>query len=887
MVRFDQPCRRVSGALEYFSEHMQKGDYLTEHGRVSMTWCGHAAEKLGLSGVVDPIHFERLCNGQNPFTREKLGPRNKAVNRRVCYFGQISAPKDVSIAYLVGGDQRIKDWWEESVQETLAEIEAVVAARVRKGGADADRVTGNMVVAVVTHDASRSLDPQLHTHVCVMNVTYDATENQWKGIQPSGFYQHQGYLREVSYNKLAKRMLEAGYEIEKARQIGFTIKGFPPELRETFSKRRRQIVSVAERTGWLSQDQLQSVASRTRLAKQHKNVSELLPLWQEEGGSALETVQAVIAQADGTLKPQIQLMNEEAMDSAQAHLFERHSVVDERVLLREALIAGRGSVELESLRREMSRRVETGSLVSARNKIGSKENLQMESGLCQWAARGKDQFGPFGFASSLDSTLSAEQKKAVEQVLRCRDRIVVLQGDAGTGKTTSLRSVVRSIEAAGQSVFACAPSSGATEVLRNELTPDADTLQQLLQNSALQSRIRGKVILVDEAGLVSVRQMYELGVLAQQNNSRLILVGDIKQHASVEAGDSLRALQKYGQVEVARLAEIHRQHDPEYRKAVSLLAHGKAVQAFQQFDRMGAVKELDQLGKVFTEAAKDYVASLQSGKSCLAISPVWSEIHQFTHEVRGQLKAAELLGASETVVTTVNSLQFTAAEKKDIRNYQMGDRITFHRYVKNFQKLECVAVVGRTMDSLLVETESGQRLPFSPSPTNGFDVGLARPLPVASGEKLLMRSNYKPGKIQNGEIVEVASVGADGSLQLKDGRLLPSHFRQFTYGYASTSHAAQGKTVDHGILMMSEEGIAAGNLKQAYVSNSRFRESQTIYTHDKKAACEAMATPADRLLTLELDVSHPEVQHLHAIADAWEAEQRQMLGAAIKPSTGT
>ena len=71
MVRFDQPCRRVSGALEYFSEHMQKGDYLTEHGHVLMTWEGKAAMQLGLGGTVNPLHFERLCNGQDPFTGGK------------------------------------------------------------------------------------------------------------------------------------------------------------------------------------------------------------------------------------------------------------------------------------------------------------------------------------------------------------------------------------------------------------------------------------------------------------------------------------------------------------------------------------------------------------------------------------------------------------------------------------------------------------------------------------------------------------------------------------------------------------------------------------------------------------------------------------------------
>ena len=67
-----------------------------------------------------------------------------------------------------------------------------------------------------------------------------------------------------------------------------------------------------------------------------------------------------------------------------------------------------------------------------------------------------------------------------------------------------------------------------------------------------------------------------------------------------------------------------------------------------------------------------------------------------------------------------------------------------------------------------------------------------------------------------------------------------------------TSHSAQGKTVDRGILLMADAGITGGNLKQAYVSNSRFRESQMIYTSDREAARDAMMRPADRKLALEM-----------------------------------
>jgi conjugative relaxase-like TrwC/TraI family protein len=173
----------VTHALNYFKMHMAGDDYLTEHGQAEMVWCGHDAVRLGLHGIVQKDDFRKLCEGRHPVTGETLSVRDSGPVRRVCYFGQIAPPKDMSIAYLVGADERIASWWKEAVNDTVKEIEAITATRVRKGGIDdEDRYTGSMVAAVVTHEASRALDPQLHTHVCVMNTTYDEVEQQWKAV---------------------------------------------------------------------------------------------------------------------------------------------------------------------------------------------------------------------------------------------------------------------------------------------------------------------------------------------------------------------------------------------------------------------------------------------------------------------------------------------------------------------------------------------------------------------------------------------------------------------------------------------------------------------------------------------------------------------------------
>lgn len=161
-------------------------------------------------------------------------------------------------------------------------------------------------------------------------------------------------------------------------------------------------------------------------------------------------------------------------------------------------------------------------------------------------------------------------------------------------------------------------------------------------------------------------------------------------------------------------------------------------------------------------------------------------------------------------------------------------------------------VIERQKDNLLVERASGERAVFNPAAKSLFDVGYAEKVGVAVGEKLLIRANLPESKLMNGEIVQVKEHRPDGSLALNDGRTIPATFKQFAYGYANTSHAAQGKTVDRGILIMGEKAIQAGDLRQGYVSNSRFEHSQAIYTTNLPAAKEAMATEKDRKLALDL-----------------------------------
>jgi conjugative relaxase-like TrwC/TraI family protein len=161
----------LKNAQEYFEEHLYVGDYYDQGQRVAGEWIGLGAERLGLAGKVRAEDFLRLCENQHSVTGEKLTPElnttriqngEKVADRRVFYGFTFSPPKSVSIAGLIGEDGRILEAHAHAVKLALRKFEAFEATRIRKNGAQNDRMTANFGAALFTHDISRVIDSYLH-----------------------------------------------------------------------------------------------------------------------------------------------------------------------------------------------------------------------------------------------------------------------------------------------------------------------------------------------------------------------------------------------------------------------------------------------------------------------------------------------------------------------------------------------------------------------------------------------------------------------------------------------------------------------------------------------------------------------------------------------------
>jgi conjugative relaxase-like TrwC/TraI family protein len=841
--------KNLADAESYFDEHLAQNDYYAAGEIRPGQWIGTGAERLVLSGQVTREQFHALCENRNPHDNDRLTQRQqKEDKRRVFYDFTCSAPKSVSVLAVTLNDERLVAAHEEAERMAFRELETFAATRVRKAGNQRDRMTGNLVAAAFLHDSSRELDPLLHTHCTVFNATFDEKEHCWKALQARPMYDAIRYATAVYRNELARRVQEIGYQIGPAKH-GFEIKGVSDEVLQRFSKRSQQrdkvVQEMEQKLGRkLTNNEIAHAVHQSR-AKKIKGIStaevrekQLAQLSPDER----QVLQSICASATGRPSALTPADENQVLTHAVSHVFERKSVVPEHELLGVALSQRPGEVDLPALKAAVK---QSPNLVRTEYGFSTKEILATELDLIQTVNAGCDSVAPLHPGYQPADWLSEDQQRAIYHVLRTSDRITGIRGLAGTGKTTALRELVVACKEARVEPLFCAPTAAATDVLRKEEF-EAVTLQSLLQSKPILSK--RNLIVLDEAGAVGIDDMKRLFDLAK--DCRVLLCGDTGQHASVARGDALRILEKHSKFQSGQLTRIRRQRRAEYRKAVELAAQKRTVEAFAQLERMGAVTELSG-DNLHSEAAKSYLKALAANKSALLVVPTWNEIEAVTEKVRAALKMSGRLAGEDKEFQVFDSLSWTEAQKRDARQYRPGMALRFHLAAHSFDKNESVAVVAIANDSLKVQRADGSEDVFPLGAGRAcFDVGEKRKLKVAAGDKLLLQSNWQK-RFVNGELVEVRAIQGD-ALVLADGRVIPENYRTFTHGYAVTSHAAQGKTVDEVLVVASSRSLPAVHQEQFYVSISRGRDICRVFTDDAELLRSHVTRSSARLAAVEV-----------------------------------
>jgi conjugative relaxase-like TrwC/TraI family protein len=840
-------------------------------------WQGRLAEQWGLQGEVGSEDFARLTEGQHPITEAQLvrhqvsrtyegknGKEVTSVEHRAGWDATFSAPKSVSLTALVGGDDRVREAHRESVRVALGELERYTQARI--GNVHAPETTGKFVAATFEHDTARPVEgyaaPQLHTHAVIFNVT-ERDNGQTRSVQSHELYASQHYATSIYRAELASRLQGLGYEIESGKYGQPEIKGYTKEYLEASSPRREQIKDHLRSQGLDGAGAAQVAAHYTRDRKELLSPEEVLQQHRALAAKYGHQAEHIVAQA----REHGQRQNHEPEKAAQRavtyardHLFERSAVEDRRSILESALNRGMGETTYSQVRQEFDRRLHAGEFrqaqVSVRGpQITTAAMLRMEREtinlMHEGNRRGFDDpmlVGPSIRIATEDRhpELNPAQREVVDAVFLSREKIVGLDGIAGGGKTTTLAVVREGAEAAGYAVEGFAPTSRAAQKL-GEAGIKTSTLQMHLAQRQRPDTGERSLYVVDESSLASTKQMHEL-LTRLHLNDRVLLVGDTRQHESIEAGRIFAQLQDAG-MKTVKLDEIVRQKDPELKGVVEQLARGQVGEAIAGLERHGRVHEVKDSAERVAAIAKEYA---KSPENTLAVSPDNRSRTELNQAIRAELQGRGVVGKEEYRVRVLLPRQnLTGADRMWAARYEVGDVLRYSRASKETGigkgEYAQVSAVDASSNRLTVERTDGSERTYDPRRQQGVSVYREEDRAFSVGDRVQLTAPAHELHVANRELGTVMSIGVERQIGLKmdDGRQIEidaNKHPHLDHGYAVTSHSSQGQTAER-VLVHVDTELGAKDLlnnRMAYVSVSRGAHDAQIFTNDREKLPQAL-----------------------------------------------
>ena len=893
MLTISKPLSAGQAAAYHASEFTSaEQSYYTQGNQIRGEWQGKLAAEWGLTGEVSAESFSRLAAGKHPETAEQLvrhqqareyvndaGETVKTMEHRAGWDATFSAPKSVSLTALVGGDKRVREAHRESVRVAVDEIERYTQARI--GGNAPAETTGKWAAAKFEHDSSRPVEgysaPQLHTHVVFFNVTV-TEDGKAHAVQPQEVYRSQQYGTAVYQSELAMRLQKLGYEIEQGKNGAPEIRGYTKEYLEASSPRSQQIREHMAEQGVDGAGAAQIAAHRTRDAKKALSQEETLKRHREMAEAfgnqparvtqaAKEKMHAVgQEQNDARLRPA-----QSAVTFARDRNLEREAVVDERALMRDALKRSMGQATFTEVREHFEERIARGDFLEAPSKGPARafttgEMIGLERENIERMQAGQGKYGPLVAQQVHFEHLHEGQRQAVETILASRDQITGLQGVAGAGKTTSLAAIREAAEKEGYRVEGFAPTSRAAHQLEEAGIPSA-TLQHHLAKGEQAHNGARHLYFVDESSLTSTKQMHEFFERLQEED-RVVLVGDVRQHQAVDAGRPYEQLQQAGML-TARLEEIVRQKDPALKETVEQLAHGQVREAIGNLERQGRVHEIADAGERMRAIASEYAAE---PAGTLVISPDNKSRMALNRLIHGELQERGQVEEREHRVNVLVPRQdMTGADRQWAAQYEPGDVV---RYAKGSRSMgispgayATVEGFDRERNLLTVERGGGEKLTYDPRRLQGVTVYRESEREFAEGDRVQFTAPDKERHIANRELGTIESIDESGNMQIKldsgrEARLAAGEHPHLDYGYAVTSHSSQGATADRVLINVDSEqaGEQLVNSRLAYVAVSRARYDAQIYTNDAGNLGNALSREVSHAAAIGAD-SGPAAEH--------------------------
>lgn len=829
-------------ALETY--HSKDNYYSQGDGLENSQWQGQFSEHQNLTGSITAEQWQQACHGQDS---NGQALRRQQKNSRAGWDITLSASKSASIKGLVDQDPRVLEAHRQAVNQTVNYIEDhCIFAQVKQQGKVISEQTKQGQFALFEHDDNRNQEPQLHTHVVVLNQTLCA-DGKSRTLDSRELFNQKKTIGAYYDHTFAHQLQKQGFEIDWTSEHTFEIQGYELEQLESFSSRRQDIRTYLEQQNILieqaTEHQKQIACLDSRIAKVHKLTPADHERQRENWRKTCTELNIIHPQPHQELEQShkqtahpgsIQRVIDDAIESVTA----QQVAVSRPKLLQDCLRHAQAFYSPSEIEQVLDQSQDLISTVDGR--LTTHRTIHREQMILNTANEGRDSQAALITleqvrAISEAKNLNTGQTNGLLHLGTSTDLITLFQGNAGVGKTYTLSAFREALDKTDQSKLrGLAPSAAAAEVLEQEIGMESGTVDHYLLMPKEQLQ-REETLVIDEAGMLSTQQMVALIEKAKDLNGRLILVGDTKQLNAVQAGAPFRLLQEHSQLQTVTIDENLRQVTPQLKKAVDLAAEQQTQAALELLDSHDCVQEIPILKTRNHGVAQRYLSRPHERQvQTLIICDTNQDRRDITHQIRSAYIDRQTLGTEAQNIEMLHPKQLDKQAISQAYHYEVGDVVRFRYSTKRFHEpyYRVIEVKG---NQLQLQDRFGEIKDCSLDKYKDREVFSTQELELRVGDRLRFTRNHREWGQINGQLLTIDSFSPDGTISIntrgKVETLTPDQLVHVDYAYCRTVHAAQGWTAQEAIW-------APGNnpgKEQTYVALSRAKTELEIVTVDRQA----------------------------------------------------
>ncbi|MEW6740912.1 MAG: MobF family relaxase [Nitrospirota bacterium] len=938
----------ISDIYNKLSEYEKDNYYLKDEmgNELKPQLIGNGWEKLagGQEIEMNENTYKSLKDGINPFTSEQLVPPGVNGERRPGYNLTFNPHKSFSVLAHSSHEynQIVNNLIDKAVNDVMAYFEKhLVQVRQTQAGVTEPVKTGNMLAMRVDHSVNRDGDIHKHPHIVVFNMSYNEQTGKWQAVHSDPF--HTDLLTILFNNQLAYYAKEAGLPIEfiksdSGRTEYAAIAGVPEKAIEVTSERAKQIDKYIEdhREELLTkypnagEGELKQIAAiETRQAKQAMTPQEIQKRFEdklEKNDLTKEgIVDAVINKAHEYQGREDQKLDRyEVVRTAVNSLSDYQSVFSHQDILKNSAAIAKGDVSLkeieyalkelrgENIKLKETHTIKNGTRTYADSLYTTKEVMDAEKKILNAVKDGQGKASPImdreavnNFLQQNHPKLTQSQKDTLTFLMSSHDSINAVQGFAGTGKTTVMKTARELLDANGYKAVGLSETNTAVNEMKAAGIGDAMTVSKFLHSYAAQKSLDDRtVVIIDESSFLGSKNFSKLIDIAQRQGSRFSLWGDKDQLPPVAAGGMFTHLIENKIINYVELKDIVRQKDEAYKSAVYDIINKDISSAVNKIEAkedlhevtFQSVKEKNpnlsdrEIRQLQLEAIREKTVELyvkNDGYRNFVGSVATNEQRSWLNErIRTELQGKGVISKEQADITIYASKNLSDVERFKADSYGVGDKLYV---IKGGAGIK----VGSELTVSRVDAEKNK---IYATDSKGFEreIDIRRhgekfaayspeKIQLAKGDKVIFNKSIKDGPA-NSDIAYVKSVNKDEKGNVKSvtfdymGKEYTTDSKHFEHGYAYTAYKSQGKT-SQGVIYTATKTQAEGKYQEFYVSISRGKERAIIVTDSKEQLIKDAAKTVEKETTLKYTKSGDMDK---IINHELKKEQRELLNVDIQ-----